>query len=65
MAAFELRRLENFCKINSDQTVGIHVNNLDFKMLIFEHSFNISVRRGGKKFCNIFRSSVLDPRVER
>jgi len=64
MAAFEIRRLVTSCKINSDQTVGFHVNNLDCKVLIFEHRFNISVRRGGKKFCNIFRSSILDTRVE-
>jgi len=64
MAAFEIRRLENFCKTNSEQTVGTHINHLDCKVLLFEHRFHISVRRGGKKFCNIFRSSLLDPRVE-
>jgi len=41
MAAFEIRRLETFCKINSNQTVEINVNNLDCKMLIFEYPFNI------------------------
>ena len=64
MAAFEIRSLETLCKINSDWTVGIHFNNLNRKVLIFEHRFNISLKIGGKKFCNIFRSSVLDPRVE-
>jgi hypothetical protein len=30
MAAFEICRLEIFWKINLDQTVGIHDNNLDY-----------------------------------
>jgi len=64
MAVFEIQILEIFCQINLYQTVEIYVNNLDCKMLILEHRYNISVRIGGKTFCIIFRSSVLEPRVE-
>jgi hypothetical protein len=41
MAAFELRRSEIFCKINLDQTVEIHTNNLDCKVLMLQQSVYI------------------------
>jgi hypothetical protein len=34
MAAYKLRNLEMFSKINFDQTVGIHNNNVHGKVLI-------------------------------
>ena len=34
MAAFKIRKLKIFLKINLDQTAGLHDNNLDCKGLI-------------------------------
>ena len=50
MTAFEIGKSETFWKIILDQTVGIHSNNLDGKVLSYKIKFKLQVRSWVQKF---------------
>jgi hypothetical protein len=52
MAAFKIRKLKIFLKINLDQTAGLHDNNLDCKGLISSKTYS----KGRVKLTQLFRN---------